>query len=121
MQHMFLIVLSESPNASQHHMGGLIADGTVGGIGNDLSGVLNQVNVLQGGGTVQHPLDENGQLPQPNPAGNTFSTGLCVAQPQKIQGHVHRAQTRLAGVDPPLHIPVQAIEYRLRTVWGFDG
>ena len=53
--------------------------------------------------------------------------GKCVPcrvglnQPQEVQGHVHRAQARLAGVEAPLHIPVQAVEHCLCAAWGLNG
>ena len=69
-------------------MGGLVADGTVGGVGNNLGGVLDEVDVRHRGGTVQYPLDEDRQLAQPHPAGHALAAGLGVAQPQEVQGHI---------------------------------
>ena len=59
---------------------------------------------FQGSGTVQNPFDEYRQLAQTDPAGGALAAGLRMTQPQKVQRHIHRAQPRLAGVDPPLHI-----------------
>ena len=106
VEDVLLIVLPEAPDPFEHHVGGLVADGAVSGVGNHLGGVLNEVDVLQGGSAVQHPLDEDGQLVQPHPAGDAFAAGLGVAQPQKVQRHIHWTKPRLAGVDPPLHVPL---------------
>lgn len=66
---MLLIVLPKAPHSPEHHVGSLIADGAVGGIGYDLGSALNQVDGLQRSGAVQHLLDQDGQLVQPHPQG----------------------------------------------------
>ena len=121
VEDVLLIVLPEASDPLEDHVGRLVADGAVGGVGDDLGGIFDEVDVLQRGGAVQHPLDEDGQLAQPHPAGDAFAAGLGVAQPQEVQGHVHRAQARLVGVEAPLHIPVQAIEHCLCAARSFDG
>ena len=113
VEQVLLVVLPEAPHPAQHHMGGLIADGAVGGVGDHLGGALDQVDGLRRGGAVQHLLDQLRQLAQADPAGHALSAGLGMAQAQEVQGHVHRAQTRLAGADPPPHVPVQAAQHRL--------
>ena len=40
-------------------------------------------------------------------AGDAFAADLGVAQPQKVQRHVHRTQPGLAGIDAPAHVLVQ--------------
>ena len=109
VEHMLLVVLPEAPHAPEHHVGRLIADGTVGGVGDHLGGALDEVDGLHGGGAVQHLLDEHRQLAQAHPAGHALAAGLGVAQPQKVQGHVHRTKPRLAGADAPAHVPVQVV------------
>ena len=110
---MLLIVLPEPAHPHEHHVGGLIADGAVGGIGNDPGRVLNEVNGLQGGGAVQDLLDQHCELSQADTAGDALAAGLSVAQAKEIEGHVHRAEARLAGADAPAHVPVQAVQYSL--------
>ena len=118
---MLLIVLAEAPNAQQHHIGCFEADGAVRRVGNDPGGALNEVDGLQGGGAVQHLLNEYGQLAQPDAAGHALAAGLGMAQPQKVQRHVHRAQPGLAGADAPAHIPVQAAQYGLGLAGGLNS
>lgn len=76
---VLLIVLPEAPHPFQHHVGRLIADGAVGGVGDGLGGALNQVDGLQAGGAVQHTLDQHSQLAQPHPAGDAFPASLGMA------------------------------------------
>ena len=121
VEHMLLIVLPEAPHPPQHHVGGLIADGAVGGVGDHLGGALDQADGFQGGGAVQDLLDEHRQLPQPHPAGDAFAAGLGVAEAQKVQGHVHRAQPRLTGADAPPHVPVQIVQHGLGPVGDLNG
>ena len=85
MEGVLLKILPEAPHALEDHVGGLIADGAVGGVGNDPGGGLDEVDGLFGGGAVQHLLDEVGQLAQSHPAGYALSTGLCMTKAQKIQ------------------------------------
>ena len=121
VEHVLLVVLPEAPHPPEHHVGRLIADGTVGGVGDHLGGALDEVDGLHGGGAVQHLLDEHRQLAQANPAGHALAAGLGVAQPQEVQGHVHRTKPRLAGADAPAHVPVQVVQYRLGPVGDLNG
>ena len=82
---VLLKILPEAPHALEHHVGGLVPDGAVGGIGNDPGGGFDEIDGLFGGGAVQHLLDEVGQLAQSHPAGYALSTGLCMTKAQKIQ------------------------------------
>ena len=115
VEHVFLVVLPKAPHPPEHHVGRLIADGTVGGVGDHLGGALNEV------GAVQHLLDEYCQLAQAHPAGHALAAGLGMAQPQEVQGHVHRTKPRLAGADAPAHVPVQVVQYRLGPVGDLNG
>ena len=121
MVDMFLIVLPEAPNTLEHHMGRLITDGAVSAVGNNLCGTLDEVNGLQRGGAVKHLLDEHSELAQTHPAGHALAAGLGMAQPQEIQGHIHRTQARLAGADAPPHVPVQAAQNSLGPPRCFNG
>ena len=85
MEGVLLKILPEAPHALEDHVGGLIADGAVGGVGNDPGGGLDEVDGLFGGGAVQHLLDEVGQLAQSHPAGHALSAGLCMTKAQKVQ------------------------------------
>ena len=121
VEDVLLIVLPEATDALEHHVGPLVADGAVGGIGDDLGGALDQVDGLQGGGAVQHLLDQVSQLVQAHAAGHALAAGLGVAQAQIVQGNVHRTQARGAGTDPPLHVPVESAQDGLRPSRRLDG
>ena len=121
MQHVLLVIFPEAPYPLQHHMGSLIADGAVRRVGDDLGGALDQINGFQGGGAVQHALDQNGQLAQAHPAGYAFAAGLRVGKAHEVQRHVHRAQPRRRGVDAPAHLPVKAVQNDLGLAGMFNG
>ena len=118
---MELIVLTETAHPFKHHRGGLVADRTVGRIGNGGGGGLNQVNRAFGGGLVKHALDQGFQLGKPYAAGHTLAAGLGVAQAQKIQRQIHRAEPRRVGRHAVPHIAAEVLYDLLRTVRGFDG
>ena len=118
---MLLIVLPEALEAHQDHVGGVNADGAVRRILNDTGGFLDQVNGLRCCGGVQHLLEQSGQLSQTDAARNTFAAGLCMAQTQERQRHIHRTQTRRTGADAPLDIAVQAGNDGLSLARRFNG
>ena len=84
MQHVLLVVLAETAHAPKHHVRSLIANGAVGGIGNHLRGVFDQINGGKIGRAVQHLLDQNSQLRKAHAAGHAFAAGLRMAQAQKV-------------------------------------
>ena len=119
--HMGEVVIAEALHALQNHAGSLIADGAVRRILNNTGGFLDQVNGLRCCGGIQHLLEQSGQLPQTDAARNTFAAGLCMAQTQERQRHIHRAQTRRTGADAPLDIAVQAGNDGLSLARRFNG
>ena len=121
MHRPYLVILAEAPHALQHHGGCLIADGAVGRVHDGRGGLLDQVNGALVGGLVQHVLDQRLQLGKPDAAGHALAAGLGMAQPQKVQRHVHRAQPGLAGADAPAHIQVQAAQYGLGLAGGLNS
>ena len=121
VQHVLLVVLPEAAHPLQYHVSGLVADGAVRRVGDDLGGALDQVNGFQGGGAVQHALDQNGQLAQTHPAGHAFAAGLRVGKAHEVQRHIHRAQPRRRGVDAPAHLPVEAVQNDLGLAGMFNG
>ena len=120
IEYVLLIIFPETPDSLQHHIGRLIADGTVRRISDHLGGVFDQVDGLQGRRPFQHLLDEGFQLPQSHSAGYAFSAALGMAEAQEIQCHVHRTEPRRTGIDPTVHILIQAIQDRLGPPRGLD-
>lgn len=112
-EHVLLIILPEAPDPLQYHIGRLVADGTVRRRGDAPGGPFNKVDGVQGGRPVQHPFNEHLQLAQAHPAGHAFAAALGMAEPEKVQGHVHRAQPRRTGTDPSVHILIQTVQDRL--------
>ena len=119
--HMGEVVIAKALHALQNHAGSLIADGAVRRILNNTGGFLDQVNGLRCCGGIQHLLEQSGQLPQTDAARNTFAAGLCMAQTQERQRHIHRTQTRRTGADAPLDIAVQAGNDGLSLARRFNG
>ena len=113
VEDMLLVVVPEALQTHQHQIGGVDADGAVRRVRNDLGGGLDPVQDLQLRLTLQHLPDHVGELGQADAAGHALAAGLGLAQIQKIQRHIHRAQARRAGGDPPLHIPVQLFHHGL--------
>ena len=120
VEDVLLVVVPEAPQAHENQIGRVDADGAVRGVHNHLGGALNAVENLHAGLAVQHLADHVGQLGQPHPARHALAAGLGTAEVQKIQRHVHRAQTRGAGGDPPLHVPVQLLHHGLGLAGGLD-
>ena len=117
---MFHIVIPEADDAPQHHVGSLKADGAVGGVFDGPGGALDQVDGVQGSFAVQHIFQQLAQSSQADTAGHAFAAGLGMAHFQKGCGKVHRAQSRRAGDDAPLHIPVKPLYHLLGSVGGVD-
>ena len=69
--------------------------------------------IFSSGSPVQHLPDHVGKLAQSDAAGHALAAGLGLAQVQEIQRHIHRAQARRAGGDPPFHVPVQLLHHSL--------
>ena len=117
---MLLIVVPEGLKAHQHQLGGVDADGAVGGVHDGLGRLLDPAEDADVRLAVQHLLQHVGELSQSDAAGHALSAGLGVAQIQKIQSHVDGAQARRAGCDPLLHAPVELIHHRLGLAGGLD-
>ena len=113
MEDVLLIVIPEAPQAHQHQVGGVDADGAVRRVHDDLGGGRDPVQDLQLRLTLQYLPDHVGKLGQSDAAGHALAAGLGLAQVQEIQRHIHRAQARRAGGDPPLHVPVQLFHHGL--------
>ena len=120
VEDVLLIVVPEAPEAHKDQIGRVNADGTVRRVHNHLGGALNAVQDLHAGLAVQHLPDHVGKLGQPHPAGHALAAGLGTAQIQKVQRHIHRTQSRRAGGDPPLHVPVQLLHHGLGLAGGLD-
>ena len=113
MEDVLLIVIPEALQAHENQVGGVNADGAVRRVHDDLGSGLDPVQDLQLGLALQHLPDHVGKLGQADAAGHALAAGLGLAQVQEIQRHVHRAQARRAGGDPPLHVPVQLLHHGL--------
>ena len=113
VENVLLIVIPETLQAHQHQIGGVNADGAVRRVHDDLGSGLDPVQDLQLGLALQHLPDHVGKLGQSDAAGHALAAGLGLAQVQEIQRHIHRAQARRAGGDPPFHVPVQLLHHSL--------
>ena len=77
--------------------------------------------VSVGRGLVENALDQRLQLGQADAAGHTLAAGLGVAQAQKIQRHIHRAEPRRVGGDAVPHVAAEVVDHLLGAVRGLDG
>ena len=119
VEDVLLIVVPEALQTHEHKIGGVDADGAVGGVHDDLGGVFNAAQDADAGLPVQDFPDHVGELGQADAAGYALAAGLSLAEIQKIQSHVHGAQARRAGGDPPFHVPVQLLHHSLCLTGGF--
>ena len=117
---VLLVVVAEALQSVQHQPGRIAADGAVGGVQRGTGGLFDDVDSAHVGGAVQHRGDELAQLPQTDAAGHALAAGLCVAQMQERQRHVHGAQTRGTGGDAALYIAVEVIYHGLRAAGTLD-
>ena len=117
---VLLIILAEAAHALQYHGGGLVADGAVGRVHDGGGRLLDQVDGGFVGVLVQHAFQQRFQLRKPDAAGDAFAAGLRVAQPQKVECQVHRAQPRRVGGDAVAHIAAQVLHDLLRAVRRLD-
>ena len=117
---VFLIVVPDAVEARQHQLGGVDADGAVRGGHDYLRRVLDQLEDVQGRPSVQDLVEQVRQLSQAHPAGHAFPAGLGMAEVQKVQRHINRAQARRAGLDPVLHAAVQMFHHHLGLAGGFN-
>ena len=60
-----------------------------------------------------------GELTEADAAGHALAAGLRVAEVQKVHRKIHRAQSRRAGGDAPLHVAVEIVHHRLGTAGAF--
>ena len=120
VENVLLIVVPEALQAHQHQIGGIDADGAVRRVHDDLGGVFDAAENADLRLTFQYFTNHVGKLGEADAAGYTLAAGLGLAQIQEVQGHVHRAQPRRAGSDPPLHIAVQLLHHGLCLIGHFD-
>ena len=92
MLDMLDIIVPEALQAVHHQTGRVTADGAVGGVDDAAGGLFNDRQRGHVRLTVQHHLDQLGQLAQSDTAGHALAAGLGMAQLQKGQRHIHRAQ-----------------------------
>ena len=107
MLDMINIVITDSLQTGKHHVRGLKADGTVGGIRDIVRSLFNQSQRIHCRRPVQNLLQEILQLPQANAAGHTLPAGLRMTELQKRKLEIHRAQTRRTGDNMTLQILIQ--------------
>ena len=93
MLNMFDVILAKALQAVHHQSGSVTANGTVSRIDNAAGCLFNNVQCAHVGLAVQHLSNQFGQLAQTNTAGHAFAAGLRMAQLQKGQRHIYRAQT----------------------------
>ena len=114
------IVVAEALQPVDDEPRGVAPDGAVCCIDNGTRRLFDDGERLHGGGAVHNLLDQQRELPQTDAAGDTFTAGLCVAQLQKGQRHVHGTQARGARGDAALDVAVEVIHHGLGAVLGFD-
>ena len=114
------IVVAEALQPVDDEPRGIAPDGAVGCIDNGARRLFDDGERLHGGGAVHNLLDQQRELPQTDAAGDTFTAGLCVAQLQKGQRHIHGTQARGARGNPALDVAVEIIHHGLGAVLGFD-
>ena len=120
MKNVLLIVVPEALEPHQYQLRRIHADGAVRRIHDHLGGVLNPTQNSHGRISVQHFPNHVGKLRQSNAAGHALAAGLRLTEVEKIQRHIHRAQSRRAGGNPPLHIPVKLLHHGLGLAGHFD-
>ena len=118
VEDVLLKIVPEALESHQDQVGRVNADGAVRRVHDDLGGGFDPAENVDLRLAVQHLLNHAGELGESNAAGNAFAAGLCLAQPQEIQRHVHRAQARGAGGDPPLHVAVELFHNGLSLAGG---
>ena len=119
VQDVLLKVLPKAPDAGEDQVGGVDADGAVRCIHDDLGGLFQVPKHPHIRLAVQNFRQHVGQLGQSDAAGHALAAGLGPAQVQRVQCHIHRAQTRRAGGDPAFHISVDLFHHRLGPVRRF--
>ena len=107
---MLFVVVAEALHAVKHQARRIAANGAVGAVDDHARHALDDRDGLHRGFALEHLLHQRGKLPQADTAGNALAAGLRVAKVQKALGKVHRAQSRRACGDTPLHIAVQPVD-----------
>ena len=120
MLYMLQVVLPEALEPQKHQVGRVGADHTVSGVHNGLRSLFQGIQSPQGGLAIEDLLHQAGELSQADTAGHALAAGLGVAQIKEVERHIHRAQARRAGGDPPLHGTVQALHDGLSLAGCFD-
>ena len=84
------VIVLEGIQAVQHQVGRLEADGAVGGIGDDLSSLPQDEQVVRFGVALQNAVQDHRQLVQTHAAGGAFSAALGETQLEEGGGQIHR-------------------------------
>lgn len=119
-QNMLLIVIPEALKPLENHRGRLTSDGAVGGIHNHPRRLFQEAKGVETGLSIKHLLEQTGQLPKSDAAGNTLSTGLRMTEVQKREGQVNRTESRRTCGDAALYIAVESFHDHLGAVGGND-
>lgn len=120
VEDVLLVIIPEALQTIQHQPGGIAPDGAVRRIDDAAGGLLNGDQGVHGGCAGEHLLQEHGKLPQADAAGHAFAAALGVAQAQKAQRHIHRAQTRGTGGNTPLHVAIEVFHHGLGPAGRLD-
>ena len=117
---MFDVIVAEALDAAQNHGGGLIADGTVGGIRNGARGLFDPRNGVQRRAFAEDVVHQVGELAESDAAGHTLAAGLGMAELEEAKRDINRAESRRAGGNTPFEVLIQTLDDLLRLIRGFQ-
>ena len=87
---MFFIIFTTVSQALMYHGTGFISDWAVRSFADGFGQCVDQIKCLHCSSTVHNICQKVLQLPQPDAARGTFSTGLCLTHLDKCTSHVNR-------------------------------
>ena len=109
-QDMLFIVVAEALHAVEHQTRRIASDGTVGAVDDHARHALDDRNGLHRSLALEHLLYQLRELTETDAAGHALAASLRMTEVQKALREVHRAQSRGARSDTPLHIAVQPVD-----------
>ena len=115
---MALKIAAEPTDRFQYHTGCLIPDGTISRIKNALCRFFNHLDRIHIRMMIQNRIQQLFQLPQPDSAWYTFSTGLGMTHLEKRTGKIHRAQSRRAGCNSSFQIFIKTFNRHLSPIFS---
>ena len=111
---MLFVVVAEALYTVEHQSRRVAADGAVGAVDDHMRQTLDDRNGLHRRLALKHQFHQLRELAETDAAGNALAAGLRMAKIQKALGKIHRAKTRRACGNTPLHVAVQPVNNGLR-------